>query len=166
MNRNYFDNRRLTLKAFLASTLASFLKPAVSQANWPNRPIRFIVPFVPGGTSDIVARTVAQELSRQLPYPVVIENKAGGGGVPAMQEVSKAVPDGHTMILGHVGSLAVNPFIFNNTGYDVNRDFAPVTLLAKVPSLFVVHPDLPFESLKDLVAYAKRYPGKLNYGSA
>jgi tripartite-type tricarboxylate transporter receptor subunit TctC len=97
---------------------------------------------------------------------VILENKAGGGGVPAMQEVAKSAPDGYTMILGHVGSMAVNPYIFTNTGYDVNKDFAPVTLLAKVPSLFVVHPDLPVENLKELVAYAKNNPGKLNYGSA
>jgi tripartite-type tricarboxylate transporter receptor subunit TctC len=83
-----------------------------------------------------------------------------------MLEVAKSAPDGHTLILGHVGSMAVNPYIFSNPGYDVNRDFAPVTLLAKVPSLFVVHPDLPVKTLKELVAYTKNNPGKLNYGSA
>jgi tripartite-type tricarboxylate transporter receptor subunit TctC len=83
-----------------------------------------------------------------------------------MQEVAKSAPDGYTMILGHVGSMAVNPYIFSNTGYDVNKDFAPVTLLATVPSLFVVNPELPVENLKELIAYAKNNPGKLNYGSA
>ena len=160
------QQRRLILQSSLAMGLSSYLGVGFSQSTWPQKPIRFIVPFVPGGTSDIVARTVGQELSRQLPFPVVLDNKAGGGGVPAMQEVAKAAPDGYTMILGHVGSMAVNPYIFNNTGYDVNKDFAPVTLLAKVPSLFVVHPDLPVENLKELVAYAKSNPGKLNYGSA
>ena len=139
---------------------------ASAQSAWPSKPIRFVVPFVPGGTSDIVARTVAQELSRQLPFPVVLDNKAGGGGVPAMQEVARAAGDGHTVILGHVGSLAVNPYIFANTGYDVNQDFAPVTLLAKVPSLFVVHPDVPAKNLGELVAHVKRHPGQLNYASA
>jgi tripartite-type tricarboxylate transporter receptor subunit TctC len=165
---NNVDNeqRRLILNGCLAIGLASYLNISPAQSTWPQKPIRFIVPFVPGGTSDIVARTASQELSRQLPFPVILENKAGGGGVPAMQEVAKSAPDGYTMILGHVGSMAVNPYIFANTGYDVNKDFAPVTLLAKVPSLFVVHPDLPVENLKELVAYAKNNPGKLNYGSA
>ena len=160
------EQRRLMLHGCLAMSLAGCFNLSFAQSTWPQKPIRFIVPFVPGGTSDIVARTVGQELSKQLPYPVILENKAGGGGVPAMQEVAKSAPDGYTMILGHVGSMAVNPYIFTNTGYDVNKDFVPVTLLAKVPSLFVVHPDLPVETLKELVAYAKNNPGKLNYGSA
>jgi tripartite-type tricarboxylate transporter receptor subunit TctC len=83
-----------------------------------------------------------------------------------MQEVAKATPDGHTIILGHVGSLAVNPYIFPNQPYDVNRDFLPVTLLAKVPNLFVVHPDVPARDFKEFVAHVKKNPGKLNYGSA
>ena len=165
-NRVTNQQRRLLLHGCLATTLGGYLNNSLSQSAWPQKPIRFIVPFVPGGTSDIVARTVGQELSRQLPYPVILENKAGGGGVPAMQEVAKSPPDGYTMILGHVGSMAVNPYIFSNTGYDVNKDFAPVTLLAKVPSLFVVNPELPVENLQELVAYAKNNPGKLNYGSA
>ncbi len=158
--------RRTLLKSSLLATSFKGISTAYSQTIWPQKPIRFIVPFVPGGTSDIVARLTAQELSKLLPYPVMIENKAGGGGVPAMLEVAKSAPDGHTIILGHVGSMAVNPYIFSNPGYDVNRDFAPVTLLAKVPSLFVVHPDLPVKTLKELVAYTKNNPGKLNYGSA
>jgi tripartite-type tricarboxylate transporter receptor subunit TctC len=160
------EQRRLMLHGCLTMSLAGYFNLSFAQSTWPQKPIRFIVPFVPGGTSDIVARTVGQELSKQLPYPVILENKAGGGGVPAMQEVAKSAPDGYTMILGHVGSMAVNPYIFTNTGYDVNKDFVPVTLLAKVPSLFVVHPDLPVENLKELVAYAKNNLGKLNYGSA
>jgi len=158
--------RRTILKSSLLATSFKDMSTAFAQTAWPQKPIRFIVPFVPGGTSDIVARLTAQELSKLLPYPVMIENKAGGGGVPAMLEVAKSAPDGHTIILGHVGSMAVNPYIFSNPGYDVNRDFAPVTLLAKVPSLFVVHPDLPVKTLKELVAYTKNNPGKLNYGSA
>jgi tripartite-type tricarboxylate transporter receptor subunit TctC len=158
--------RRLVLKSSLLTPIVGSFQQSFAQTNWPQKPIRFIVPFVPGGTSDIVSRLTAQELSKLLPYPVMIENKAGGGGVPAMLEVAKSAPDGHTIILGHVGSMAVNPYIFTNTGYDVNRDFVPVTLIAKVPSLFVVHPDLPVNNLKELVAYIKKYPGKLNYGSA
>ncbi len=161
--------RRELLSASLATGLTGLSAlpwAAHAQNNWPSKPVRFVVPFVPGGTSDIVARTVANELTKQLSQPVLIDNKSGGGGVPAMQEVARAPADGHTLILGHVGSLAVNPYIFANTGYDVNRDFAPVTMLAKVPSLFVIHPDVPARNLTEFVAYVRRNPGKLNYGSA
>jgi tripartite-type tricarboxylate transporter receptor subunit TctC len=137
-----------------------------AQAAWPRQSIRFVVPFAPGGTSEIVARTVANELTKQLGQTVFVDNKGGGAGIPAMQDVAKAAPDGHTIILGHVGSLAVNPYIFPNQPYDVNKDFIPVTLLAKVPNLFVVHPDVPAQTFKEFVAYVKAHPGKLNYGSA
>jgi tripartite-type tricarboxylate transporter receptor subunit TctC len=140
--------------------------PTFAQAVWPRQSVRFVVPFAPGGTSEIVARTVANELTKQLGQTVFVDNKGGGAGLPAMQEVAKATPDGHTIILGHIGSLAVNPYIFPNQPYDVNKDFIPVTLLAKVPNLFVVHPDVPAQNFKDFVAYVKQNPGKLNYGSA
>ena len=166
MNDEFFASRRQCLSLPLAAGLSALSWSATAQASWPTKPVRFIVPFVPGGTSDIVARTVANELTKQLGSPVLIENKGGGGGVPAMQEVARAPADGHTIILGHVGSMAVNPYIFQNTGYDVNRDFVPVTLLAKVPSLFVIHPDVPARNLKEFVAYVKARPDQLNYGSA
>ncbi len=151
--------------AIAASTLAV---PALAraQAGWPKQSIRFVVPFAPGGTSEIVARTVAHELTKQLGQTVYVDNKGGGAGIPAMQDVAKAAPDGHTIILGHVGSLAVNPYIFSNQPFDVNRDFLPVTLLAKVPNLFVIHPDVPAKDFKEFVAHVKKNPGKLNYGSA
>lgn len=167
MNIDFLPSRRQVLGSGAAAALGlAGWSTAQAQPAWPSRPVRFIVPFVPGGTSDIVARTTAQELTRLLPHPVVIDNKAGGGGVPAMQEVARAPADGHTLILGHVGSMAVNPIIFPNAGYDVNRDFAPVTLLAKVPSLFVIHPDVPARNLKEFVAHVRANPGRLNYGSA
>jgi len=154
-------------RTLLASALV-LPQPArlYAQAAWPRQSIRFVVPFAPGGTSEIVARTVANELTKQLGQTVYVDNKGGGAGLPAMQDVAKAAPDGHTIILGHVGSLAVNPYIFPNQPYDVNKDFVPVTLLAKVPNLFVVHPDVPAQSFKEFVAYVKAHPGKLNYGSA
>jgi tripartite-type tricarboxylate transporter receptor subunit TctC len=170
MNRAFSSSRRQWLGCALGqsalASLAAMTGPVRAQAGWPAKTIRFVVPFVPGGTSDIVARTVANELTKQLGVAVVIDNKSGGGGVPAMLEVSRAAPDGYTVILGHVGSLAVNPYIYKNPGYDVNRDFVPVTLLAKVPSLFVIHPDVPARDFKAFVAYVKKNPGKLNYGSA
>jgi tripartite-type tricarboxylate transporter receptor subunit TctC len=137
-----------------------------AQNSWPRQSIRFVVPFAPGGTSEIVARTVAVELSKQLGQTVFVDNKGGGAGIPAMVDVAKAAPDGHTLILGHVGSLAVNPYIFPNQPYDVNKDFTPVTLLAKVPNVFVIHPEVPANNFKEFVAYVKKNPGQLNYGSA
>jgi tripartite-type tricarboxylate transporter receptor subunit TctC len=152
-------------RTLLAGTLALPLS-SLAQSAWPRQSIRFVVPFAPGGTSEIVARTVANELTKQLGQTVFVENKGGGAGIPAMQEVAKSAPDGHTIIMGHVGSLAVNPYIFPNQPYDVNKDFIPVTLLAKVPNLFVVHPDVPAQTFQEFVAYVKQNPGKLNYGSA
>ena len=153
----------LSIAAFAISTLAT---PTIRAQNWPSKPIRFVVPFAPGGTSEIVARSVAAELGKQLGQTVYVENKPGGAGVPAMQEVAKATPDGHTLILGHVGTLAVNPYMLKNQPYDVNRDFIPVTLLAKVPNVFVIHPDVPAKNFREFVDYVKKHPGQLNYGSA
>jgi tripartite-type tricarboxylate transporter receptor subunit TctC len=156
-------HRRRLLAALSALAVTPLARP---QAAWPRQSIRLVVPFAPGGTSEIVARTVANELTHQLGQSVFVDNKGGGAGIPAMQEVAKAAPDGHTIIIGHVGSLAVHPFMYSNLPYDVNKDFVPVTLLAKVPNLFVIHPDVPAKTFKEFVAYAKQNPGKLNYGSA
>ena len=157
--------RRATL-SLTAGALCAMAAPAIRAQSWPTKPIRFVVPFAPGGTSEIVARSVAAELGKQLGQTVYVENKPGGAGVPAMQEVAKAVPDGHTLILGHVGTLAVNPYMLKNQPYDVNRDFIPVTLLAKVPNVFVIHPDVPAKNFREFVDYVKKHPGQLNYGSA
>jgi len=158
-------NRRQLLALSGAAALAA--TPSVfAQSAWPTKPVRFVVPFAPGGTSEIVARSVAAELTKQLGQSVYVENKPGGAGVTAMSEVAKATPDGHTMILGHVGTLAVNPYMLKNQPYDVNRDFIPVTLLAKVPNVFVIHPDVPAKNFREFVDYVKKHPGELNYGSA
>jgi tripartite-type tricarboxylate transporter receptor subunit TctC len=138
---------------------------ALAQSAWPSKAVRFVVPFAPGGSSEIVARTLAVELSKGLGQSVYVDNKPGAAGNVAMAEVA-ASSDQHTLILGHIGTLAVNPYIFNKLPYDANKDFKPITLLAKVPSLYVVHPDLPAKNMAEFVAYARRQPGKLNYGSA
>lgn len=158
-------NRRQLLSLAAVPALAA-QAPVRAQSAWPTKAIRFVVPFAPGGTSEIVARSVAAELTKQLGQSVYVENKPGGAGVTAMSEVAKSAPDGHTIILTHVGTLAVNPYMLNNQPYDVDRDFVPVTLLAKVPNVFVIHPDLPAKNFKEFVAYVKANPGKLNYGSA
>jgi len=148
------------------STSALGLAPVISHADaWPTKPLRLIVPFAPGGSSEIVARALAGEMSKTIGQSVFVENKPGGAGNIAMQEVANAT-DEHTLILGHIGTLAVNQYIFAKLPYEPNKDFTPITLISKVPSLYVVHPDLPVKNLKEFVAYAKANPAQLNYGSA
>ncbi|MDH6593909.1 tripartite-type tricarboxylate transporter receptor subunit TctC [Variovorax sp. TBS-050B] len=158
--------RRRWLQQGSALALGGLLPPLASaQAAWPSKSVRFVVPFAPGGSSEIVARSTAAELSRTLGQSVFVDNKPGAAGNIAMSEVARA-NDQHTLILGHIGTLAVNPYIFPKLPYDPNKDFKPVSLLAKVPSLYVVHPDVPAQNLKEFIAYAKSKPGKLSYGSA
>lgn len=165
MNPNPLSRRRVLQAAGAAASVVA--APALlAQPAWPSKPIRFVVPFAPGGTSEIVARSVAAELTKQLGQSVYVENKPGGAGAIAMAEVAKAAPDGHTLILTHVGTMAVNPYMLKNQPYDVNKDFLPVTLLAKVPNVFVIHPDVPAKNFQEFVAYVKKNPGQLNYGSA
>lgn len=163
--RDLSSMTRRQVLAFGAGTAATLGAPAWAQATWPSKAVRFVVPFAPGGSSEIVARSTAHELSKLLGQSVYVDNKPGAAGNVAMGEVARA-DDQHTVILGHIGTLAVNPYIFDKLPYDPNKDFKPVSLLAKVPSLYLVHPDLPVKNLKEFVALAKSKPGKLNYGSA
>lgn len=159
-------SRRGALQLAGAAACAAAAPNLLAQSAWPSKAIRFVVPFAPGGTSEIVARSVAAELTKQLGQSVYVENKPGGAGAIAMAEVAKAAPDGYTVILTHVGTMAVNPYMLKNQPYDVNKDFMPVTLLAKVPNVFVIHPDVPAKNFQEFVAYVKKNPGQLNYGSA
>ena len=158
-------SRRQILLSGGALGLAGMLPNiAAAQAAWPAKSIRFVVPFAPGGSSEIVARSTAVELSKTLGQSVYVDNKPGAAGNIAMSEVARA-EDHHTLILGHIGTLAVNPYIFEKLPWAL-KDFKPVSLLAKVPSLYVVSADLPVKNIRDLIDYAKRNPGKLSYGSA
>jgi len=150
---------------FFVLLLAVLSSPVFCQ-NYPSKPIHLVVPFAPGGSSSIVARLFSSEMEKTLGQQFVIENKAGGGGNIAMQEVARAEPDGYTLIIGHIGSLAVNPYMYARLPYDVDRDFTPVSLFAKVPAIYVVHADVPAKDLREFVALAKARPGELNYGSA
>ncbi|WP_208115022.1 tripartite tricarboxylate transporter substrate binding protein [Roseateles toxinivorans] len=140
------------------------LRAVAQGAVWPAKAIRFVVPFAPGGSSEIVARATAVEMAKILGQSVYVDNKPGAAGNVAMGEVARA-DDQHTVILGHIGTLAVNPFIFDKLPYDA-KAFRPISLLSKVPSLYVVRPDLPVKNLKEFIALAKSKPGQLNYGSA
>jgi tripartite-type tricarboxylate transporter receptor subunit TctC len=160
-----FLHRRALLQAAAAAATATLAPGLRAQAAWPSKPIRFVVPFAPGGSSEIVARASAAELTKLLGQSVYVDNKPGAAGNVAMQEVA-ASTDQHTLILGHIGTLAVNPYIFDKLPYDANKDFKPISLLAKVPSLYLVHPDVPAKNLKEFMALAKARPGRMNYGSA
>jgi tripartite-type tricarboxylate transporter receptor subunit TctC len=157
------------MKTWLAGLLAigaALAAGSVAAQGFPTKPIRLVVPFAPGGSSSIVARAVAAEMEKGLGQSIVVDNKPGGGGNVAMLEVAKSDPDGYTLIIGHVGSLAMNPFMYSKLPYDVDRDFAPVSLLAIVPAIFVVHESVPAKNLREFVALAKKEPGKMYYGSA
>ena len=139
--------------------------PALAET-WPTRPIRFIVPFAPGGGGDVVGRIIGQRMSEQLGKPLVIDNRAGGGGTLGCELAAKAAPDGYTLLLGNVGPIAVGPALYPKLAYDPVRDFAPVTMIASFPNLLVANPGLPFKTVPELVAYAKSRPGTLNFASA
>jgi tripartite-type tricarboxylate transporter receptor subunit TctC len=137
-----------------------------AHAQYPTKPIRLVVPFAPGGSSSIIARAFSAEMSKGLGQQFVVENKPGGAGNVAMEDVAHAAPDGYTLIIGHIGTLAVNPFMFKTLPFDTNRDFRAVSLFAKVPQIFVVPAGVPARDLREFVALAKKEPGKLYYGSA
>ncbi len=153
------------MKIFI--TLVAAVVSQMAFADYPERSIRLVVPFATGGTSEIIARSVASSLTTSLGQSGYVENKPGGAGNIAMDEVKRAKPDGYTLMLGHVGTLAVNPALFGKKlPYDPNTDFAPVTLIAKVPNVIAVSEKSPNKTLADFVADAKKNPGKINYGSA
>jgi len=154
------------LSKIAAFTAAACCSAAALAQTYPSKPIRLVVPFAAGGSSSIIARAFSAEMSTGLGQQFVVENKPGGGGNIAMEEVARADPDGYTLIIGHVGTLAMNPYLFEKLPYDANRDFRPIALFAKVPTIFVVHESVPAKNLREFVALAKKEPGKLNYGSA
>jgi tripartite-type tricarboxylate transporter receptor subunit TctC len=160
------SHRRASASGLFALFAGAMFSVASHAQSWPTKPIRFVVPFAPGGTSEIVARAVAQELTTVLGQNVFVENKPGGGGVIAMQDVLKAEADGHTIIMGHVGTLAVNPYAMPKHPYDVNKEFAPVVLLARVPNIIAVTAETPAKTLKEFVDLAKKDKQAFVYGSA
>ncbi len=153
------------LKKILIATI--FLATTTTYAAYPEKSIKLVVPFATGGTSEIIARSIAISLSAQLGQSVYVENKPGAAGNIAMEEVKRAAPDGYTIILGHVGTLAANPALFGSKlPYDPNKDFAPITLVAKVPNVIAVGKSSSIRNLADLVNQAKKNPNKISYGSA
>jgi tripartite-type tricarboxylate transporter receptor subunit TctC len=153
------------LAAVAAFLLAILATPAAAQ-DYPSRPITLIVPYAAGGGNDLMARTAAEKMSKTLGQQIVIENRGGAGGSIATRQIAKAEPDGYTLGLGGTGTLAINPTLYANVGYDPRRDFAPVGRIATSALVVCVHPALPVRSIPDLIALAKKEPGKLNYASA
>jgi tripartite-type tricarboxylate transporter receptor subunit TctC len=143
----------------------AFALPAVAQS-YPTKPIRFIIPFTPGGNTDVLGRLLGQKLTQAWGQQVVIDNRPGAGGTVGVEQAAKAAPDGYTIVMGTFGSVLVANSLYKKLDYDPQRDLAPVVLVSTPPGLLVVHPGLPAKDVKELIAYAKANAGKLNYASS
>jgi tripartite-type tricarboxylate transporter receptor subunit TctC len=141
-------------------------RPADAQPAWPSRPVRLVSPFAPGGPTDILARMIAGKLSERLGQQVVVEVKAGAGGIIGTEAVARAEPDGYTLLIGTIGTHGINSAIYRKLPYDPVRDFAPITLVANVTNLLVVNQEVPARTLSELIALARARPGELTFGSA
>lgn len=151
--------------ALLTTGLISHGALAQTAATFPSKPVRFIAPFPPGGSTDTLARLVAIKLSEAWGQQVVVENRGGAGGTIGVELAARAAPDGYTIVMGHVGTFGFNPTLYPKLPYDAIKDFAPITVLATVPNGMAVHPSLPVKTARDFVALAKAKPGELLYAS-
>lgn len=155
------------LHNIIIATVAAFAAIApVAAQNYPTRPVRFIVPFAPGGNTDVQGRLIAQKLTEAWSQQVVVDNRAGAGGTVGVEMLAKAPADGYTIALASFGNILVGPSLFPKLGYDPLKDLAPVVLVSQPPGLLVINPGLPVKTVAELITYAKANPGKLNYGSA
>jgi len=161
---------RTALLAFGLAALAPFAALAQPVGAWPTKPVRIVVPFAPGGTTDILARALAPELGKAFGQSFIVENKPGAGGNTGADLVAKSPPDGYTLLMGTVGTQAINPALYPKMPYDAVKDFAPITLFAGVPNVLVINPAkaaaYKITDVKSLIAYAKANPGKLNMASS
>ncbi|HUL94289.1 MAG TPA: tripartite tricarboxylate transporter substrate binding protein [Burkholderiales bacterium] len=151
------------LAAIFTAVLATSL-PA--QAQYPSKPIRIVVPFAAGGTSDILARAIGPRVTEAWGQPVVVENRTGANGNVGADFVAKSAPDGYTMLLSDVGALAINPSVYTNMPFDPARDFSPIVMVSYSPHVLAVHPSVPVGTVKELIAYAKANPGKMNFANS
>ena len=152
--------------AIAAVLSIGMVAPAGAQGAYPTKPVRLVVPFPPGGTTDILARAVAQKLSETWGQQVIVDNRPGAGGNIGSELVAKSAPDGYTLLMGTVGTHAINPSLYAKMPYDHVKDFTPVILVAGVPNVLVVNPSLPVNSVSELIAYGKANPNKLNFASS
>jgi tripartite-type tricarboxylate transporter receptor subunit TctC len=154
------------LAVLAALALATCAAAPLHAQDYPTRPITLVVPYAAGGGNDAMARIVADRMSKTLGQQIVIENRGGAGGTIATRAVAKSPADGYTLVIGGTGTLAINPTLYPNAGYDPRKDFAPVGLIATSALVVLVHPSVPAQSIQELIALAKQEPGKLNYASA
>ena len=158
--------RRTGLKTLAAATLAvAGMGSALAADAYPDKPLTMIVPFSAGGTTDILARIVGQALGQELGQTIIIENKPGAGGNIGAQQASRAKADGYTLFMGTVGTHAINQALYKKLPYDPVKDFAPLSRVANVPNLLVAHPSQPYKTVQEMIAYAKKHPGEVTYGS-
>ena len=154
------------LFTLLAGALAfGFGSPALAQADWPTKPVKIVVPFAAGGTTDLTARIVAEQLGQTYKQTFIVENKAGAGGNLGATEVAKAAPDGYTFLMGTPGTQSINQFLYPKMPYDTAKDLVPVSFVVRVPNVLMINPQLPAKDLKQLIALLKAQPGKLSYGT-
>ncbi|MFZ4534227.1 MAG: tripartite tricarboxylate transporter substrate-binding protein, partial [Alsobacter sp.] len=158
-------NRRRLLAGIAGAVCLSAL-PASAQDAWPSRQVTLVVPFTAGGTTDMFGRILAQYMQAKFGPPFVVENRAGAGGNVGTLGVARAPGDGYTLLVGTVSTHAINPFLYRNLQHDTEKDFQPVSLIARLPNMLVVHPKIPATSTAEFIAYAKANPGKLSYGSS
>jgi len=156
--------RRTTLRTLAALALAA-CAPLAQAQNYPTKPVRIVVPYPAGGTTDIIARIAAAQLAERLKQPFVVENRAGASGAIGTVAVAQAAPDGYTLVMGTASSHGINSALQKNLSYDAVKDFAPVTVVASTPNIVVVHPSVPAKTLGELLALAKAKPGTINFGS-
>ena len=156
---------QITVRLFFALMLAALSAVSLAQT-FPQKSIRFLVGFAPGGSTDIVARLIAQKMSENIGQQVVVDNRTGAGGIIATEALSKSPPDGYTIFACTTGTFAIQPFMYSKLPYNVEKDLVPVTQTGSLPYIIVVHPSLPVKNVKEFLAFAKPRPGQLNYASS
>lgn len=160
-------NRMVNFPAVLLAAAAFFMAPGGAQGQaFPSKPVRIVIPFPAGGSSDIVGRAIGSKFQEFLGQPAIVENRPGANGAIAAEFVAKADPDGHTLLVGSIGVFSINAALFKDLRYQPLRDFAPITLAVTTPNVLVTRPDLPATSMKELVEFAKKNPGRLSYCSS
>jgi tripartite-type tricarboxylate transporter receptor subunit TctC len=159
------NRRRITVALGAAALGGVAARPAIAQADWPAKTVRIVVPFAPGGTTDIVARVIAEQLQGALKQTFIVENRAGAGGNIGAAEVARAAPDGYTFLMGTPGTQAINQFLYAKMPYDTQKDLIPVSFVVRVPNVLIVNPSVQARSLDDLIKLARSKPGHITYGS-
>jgi len=166
MKDGFFSRRTLVQTGFAFLALDLMVPMAAAQVqDYPSRPIRVVVPFAPGGVVDVTARILTQKITERLGWNFIVENRPGGNGFIAVTHVAKSAPDGYTLLTAHTGEFAVNPALFTNVPYELDRDFAAITMISDTPMLLVANAKEPYNNIQEMVALAKKDPGKLTFSS-